>query len=252
MWPEEGFEDLFRDNFIMAAGRVSRRKLNRITTGPYQCALLQRGVSKRVDPEDERVPVLQQAMEYAGSVGTMLLDEVAYVNGQTESGMGRAMNRIEREVERVDEAVVEHTTLIAEAQGDIEMLIAEARRKDHEIDRLRELVDELLNCVTALEGRQDNLIEIPDSPVPLPVQIHIDDAHRLVPIEELVPDSEGEEDGGVDLEEVFQVRPGEEYVDGETILDVLRRRNAREEEVPEYVAPPDYNDPGYVSDHGQD
>ena len=90
-WPKEGFEDLFRDDFIMAAGQVSRRKLNRITTGPYQRALLRQGVSKRVDPEDERVPVLQQAMEYAGSVGTMLLDEVAYVNGQTESGMGRAI-----------------------------------------------------------------------------------------------------------------------------------------------------------------
>jgi len=196
-WPEEGFEDLFRDDFIMAAGWVSRRKLNRITTGPYQRALLRRGVSKRV-------PVLQQAMEYAGLVGTMLLDEVAYVNGQTESGMGRAMNGIEWEVEWVDEAVVEHTTLIAEAQGDIETLIAEARRKDHKIDHLRELVNELLNRVTALEGRQDNPIEIPDSPVPLPVRIHIDDAHCLVPIEELVPDSEGKEgDGGVDLEEVF-------------------------------------------------
>jgi len=58
---------------------------------------------------------LQQALEYAGAVGTMLLDEVAYVNGQTESGMGWAMNGIEQEVERVDEVVVEHATLIAEA-----------------------------------------------------------------------------------------------------------------------------------------
>ena len=70
----------------MAAGRVSRRKLNRIVTGPYQRALLCRGVRKRIDVEDERVPVLKQAMEYAGAVGTMLLDEVAYVNGQTSSG----------------------------------------------------------------------------------------------------------------------------------------------------------------------
>ena len=181
---------------------------------------------------------MQQAMEYTGAVGTMLLDEVTYVNGQTESGMGRAMNGIEQEVERVDEAVVEHTTLIAEVQ-----------RKDHEIDRLRELVDELLNRVLALEGCQDNLIKIPDSPAPLPVQILIDDAHRLVPIEEVVPDSESEEDGGVDLEEAFRVMPGEEYVDGETILDVLQRRNARAKEVPEYVDPLAYNDPGYVSDH---
>ena len=40
-----------------------------------------------------------------------------------------------------------------------------------------------------------------------------------------------------------------EYADGETILDVLRRRNARAEEVPEYVDPLAYNDLGYVSDH---
>jgi len=151
-------------------------------------------------------------MEYTGAVGTMLLDEVAYVNGQTMTGMGNAMNGIEWEVERVDEAVVEHTTLVAEAQGDIETLIADARRKSEQIDRLQLLVDELLTRVTVLEGRQDNPIEIPDSPVPLPVRIVIDDAHRLVPIEELVPDSEGEEDQGVDLEEVFQVMPGEEYV----------------------------------------
>ena len=90
----------------MAAGRVSRRKLNRIVTGPYQRALLRRGVSKRVDVEDERILVLKQAMEYAGAVGTMLLDEVAYVNGQTASGMGRAMNRIEWEVEQVDVGVL--------------------------------------------------------------------------------------------------------------------------------------------------
>jgi len=90
VWPEEGFEDLFRDDFIMAAGRVSRRKLNRLETGPYQRALLRRGVTKKVDVEDERVPVLQQAMEYAGAVGTMVMDKVAYVHERTEMGMGTA------------------------------------------------------------------------------------------------------------------------------------------------------------------
>jgi len=100
-----------------------------------------------------------------------------------------------------------------------------------------------------LEGQADHLIEILDSPAPLPIRIMVDNAHRLVPIEEVVPDLEGEEDQGVDLEEVFRVMPGEKYVDGETILDVLRRRNARAEEVPEYVDPPAYNDLGYVSDH---
>jgi len=149
----------------------------------------------------------------------------------------------------VDEAVVKHTTLVAEAQGDIEILIADAWKKLDQIDRLQTLVDKLLTRITVLEGRAEHPIEILDSPAPLPIWIMVDDAHRLVPIEELVPDSEGEEDQGVDLEEVFRVMPGEEYVDGETILDVLQRRNARAEEVPEYVDPPAYNDLGCVSDH---
>jgi len=79
-WPEEGFKDLYRDDFIMAAGRVARRKLNRMETGPYQRALLCRGVTMKVDAEDEKVPVLQQAMEYTGAVGMMVMDELAYVH----------------------------------------------------------------------------------------------------------------------------------------------------------------------------
>ena len=184
--------------------KISQKTLN-LPAGYYplcpQC-LLQRGVSKHVDVEDERIPVLKQSMEYAGAVGTMLLDEIIYVNGQTESDMGRAMNGIEWEVEQVDEAVVEHTTLVAEVQGDIEMLIADAWRKSDQIDRLQRLVDELLTRITVLEGQAEHLIEIPDSPAPLPIRIVIDDAHWLVPIEEVVPDLEGEE-VGVDLEEVF-------------------------------------------------
>ena len=188
----------------------------------------------------------------------MLLDEVAYVNRHTESSMGRAMTGIEWEVEQVNEVVVEHTTLVAEAQGDIETLIADARRKMEQIDRLQILVDKLLTRITVLEGHAEHPIEIPDSPTPLPVCILVDDAHHLVPIEELVPDSEGEEEGvnldevfqvNPDLEEVYRVRPGEEYADGETILDVLWRRNVRAKEVPEYEEPPQYNDLGYVSNH---
>ena len=49
VWPEEGFDDLFRGNFINAAGQVSRQKLERLKTGPYQRALLKRGVTKRPD-----------------------------------------------------------------------------------------------------------------------------------------------------------------------------------------------------------
>ena len=38
------------------------------------------------------------------------------------------------------------------------------------------------------------------------------------------------------------------FEDGETILDVLRRRNLRGGKVPRYPSPPQYNDLGYLSD----
>jgi len=50
-------------------------------------------VSKHVDPEDMGSPVLHQAMEYTGAVGTMLLDELAFVHGQMESGIGEGDDR---------------------------------------------------------------------------------------------------------------------------------------------------------------
>jgi len=186
VWPEEGFEDLYRDDFIMASGRVARRKLDRLATGPYQRALLRRGVTTKVDTEDERVPVLQQAMEYAGAVGTMVMDELAYVHENTERGMGTAMNGIEREVTRVEDRVSEHETLIEEVQGDVTNLIAGARMSANiedalriEVTGLRHLVSQLLRRVTALEGRQEHPIEVEDdseaeessedeAPVPVP------------------------------------------------------------------------------------
>jgi len=215
VWPEEGFEDLFRDDFIRAAGRVSRRKLNRLDTGPYQRALLRRGVTTKVDVEDERAPVLQQAMEYAGAVGAMVMDEVAYVHEQTEAGMGTAMNGIEREVTRVEDRVSEHETLLEEVQGDVTNLIAGARTSAHvedalriEVTGLRHLVSQLLRRVTALEGRQEHPIEVEDdsdeeaeessedeAPVPVPAPGMV---YQLVPIEDLGEESEEVEDSEVE------------------------------------------------------
>jgi len=198
----------------MASGRVARRKLDRLATGPYQRALLRRGVTTKVDTEDERVPVLQQAMEYAGAVETMVMDELAYVHENTEQGMGTAMNGIEREVTRVEDRVSEHETLIEEVQGDVTNLIAGARTSANiedalriEVTGLRHLVSQLLHRVTALEGRQEHPIEVEDDsdeeaeesseeeavPVPAPGMVY-----QLVPIEDLEEESEEVEDSEIE------------------------------------------------------
>jgi len=166
-------------------------------TGPYQRALLSRGVTTKVDAEDEQVPVLQQAMEYSGAIGTMVMDELAYVHEQTETGLRMAMNGIEREVTRVEDRVEEHETLIEEVQGDVGNLIAGARTSANiedalwvEVTGLRHLVSQLMRRVTALEGRQEHPIEVEDSS---------EDG-----------DDEDDDEDGVDLEEVFRVILGEE------------------------------------------
>ena len=94
-----------------------------------------------------------------------------------------------------------------------------------------------------LEGQRDSPIEIPDSPVLIPILLPA--RQLLVLIEELNP----EEEEGINLDEVFCPLPGEEFEEGETILDVLRRRNLRGDEVPVYEEALAYDDPGYISDH---
>jgi len=197
----------------MAAGRVARRKLFRMETGPYQRALLHRGITTKVDAEDERIPVLQQAMEYTGAVGTMVMDKLAYVHERGETGMGVATTDIEREVTRVEDRVSEHETLIEEVQGDVTNLIAGARMSANIEDALRievtglcHLVSQLLRRVTALEGRQEHPIEIEDdsgeeeaeessedegAPVLVPAPGMV---YQLVPIEDLEEDKEEVED----------------------------------------------------------
>jgi len=198
----------------MAAGRITRRKLDWMETGPYQRALLCRGITTKVDAEDERIPVLQQAMEYTGAVGTMVMDELAYIHERTETGLGMAMNRIEREATRVEGMVDEHSTLIEEIQGDVGNLIAGARTSANiedalriEVTGLRHLVSQLLRWVTALEGRQEHPIEVEDSSDgddessedEAPVLVQAPGVmYQLVPIEDLEEEEEEEEDSEIE------------------------------------------------------
>jgi len=194
-----------------------------------------------VDAEDERVPVLQQAMEYAGAVGTMVMDELAYVHENTERGMGTAMNGIEREVTRVEDRVSEHETLIEEVQGDVTNLIAGARTSANiedalriEVTGLRHLVSQLLRRVTALEGRQEHPIEIEEdseeeaeegsddeaeegsddeAPVPVPAPGMV---YQLVPIEDLGEESEEVEDSEIEeglAIEIAAMDPAPPYIE---------------------------------------
>ena len=123
-----------------------------------------------------------------------------------------------------------------------------------------QLIDKLLIHVMALEGTHEDPILIPDSPVPalvpLPrlgpgsVLVEIEDGTNDVAAQAIAEDqAEGVvrrqvmiEDGGV-----FGVAR-ELYEEGEDIMDVLRRVEVRDNEIPRYRPPPLY-DNKYVPDH---
>ena len=155
-------------------------------------------------------------MEYTGAVGTMVMDELAYVHERTETGLGMAMNGIEREATRVEETVNEHLTLIEEVQGDVGNLIAGACTSVNiedalrvEVMGLRHLVSQLLCRVTALEGRQEHPIEVVDSSE---------------------DEDDDSDDGGVDLDEVFRVIPGEENLAPGVMYQLVPIEDLAEEE----------------------
>ena len=93
--PIEGFGDLHHRDFVAIAGRVSRCKLDRLVLRPYQRAVLRRGINRRSEYDEVKSPDVLMEMEYAGSVGTMVIDELAEVNERVSGAVDILRARIE-------------------------------------------------------------------------------------------------------------------------------------------------------------
>ena len=72
---QDGFEDLYRHDFIHAISRVARHKSARHHLDPYQHAAFRQGIVCHNTGEEEANPILELAMEYAGALGTIIFDE---------------------------------------------------------------------------------------------------------------------------------------------------------------------------------
>ena len=93
--PIEGFPDLHHRDFVSIIGWVSHRKLDRLVLAPYQRAILRRGVNRRSEFDEVENPDVLMGMEYARSVGTMVVDELAEVNDQVSGVVDILKARIE-------------------------------------------------------------------------------------------------------------------------------------------------------------
>ena len=69
---QDGFEDLYRRDFIHAISRMARHKLAHHRLDPYQRATFRCGIVRHNTGEEETNPLLELAMEYAGALGTII------------------------------------------------------------------------------------------------------------------------------------------------------------------------------------
>ena len=70
---------------ISASRQVSRQMLDHLELTNYQSGLLSRGVQPRMDQSERFDRVLDITIGYAGLVGVMVIDKMAYLNEQVGS-----------------------------------------------------------------------------------------------------------------------------------------------------------------------
>ena len=128
---QDGFQDLYRWDFVHALSWVAHRKSGRHRLDPYQHATFQRGIVRHNIGEEEADPQLEIAMEYAGALGVMVFDEFCHLRDLTEDQVGRNQFTMDVAVDRLDE-------------------------KDEELEGR---ADEALERMTMLEGRVGDMEE---------------------------------------------------------------------------------------------
>jgi len=139
-------------------GCVLHRQLDRLEVGPYQKALLKRGLSKR-EEEEESSSDLRQAMEYSAAVGMMLVNNLASVNERVGNALDVQSDRIGEWWEDYQESDVRMMSL--EEWKDVTMAdlaSLEVRLDQDELDK-ELMVQETEGLKVRVEGLERQLAE---------------------------------------------------------------------------------------------
>ena len=222
-----------------------------------------------MDKEDgEEHELLDRAMEYAGMVRLEVADMLMMVHEKVRmleprvpnqhtfrgDGLQNFIRDHQEELERLSHQIENLTMMMNEVILRLQVW-EEQNRQDL---RKAEAVNvELLRRVAALEHGWDNPILILDSPKAVLVRppFVLGPGSVLIPIDDERNQMIAEDQARVEEERQRLTAEqagewgmeGEEYEEGETMEDVLRRVEAQDWEVPRYPPVPGYNDP-YVPD----
>ena len=157
---QDGFEDLYRADFIHAISRVARRKLSCHHLDLYQRAAFRRGIVRYNMGEEERNPTLELAMEYAGALGTIVFDESCRLRDLTEAQIGRNQYATDVELERLDgeaDHAAERIGALEDKEADMERslnaLLELGREQTEASTRAARGLGQLATCVLAQQNK---------------------------------------------------------------------------------------------------
>ena len=133
---QDGFEGLYRHDFIHAISWVACRKLACHRLDPYQRAAFHCGIVCHNTGEEESNPTLELTMEYAGALGTIIFDESCCLHNLTEAQMGRnqfamdvAVDRLDREADHAAERISALEDKTVDMEQDLDGLLALGREQ---------------------------------------------------------------------------------------------------------------------------
>ena len=104
---KDGFEDLYRQDFIHAISWVACCKLAHHQLDPYQRAAFHHGIVHHNTGEEEADPTLELAMEYAGALSTIIFDKSCHLCDLTEAQVGWNQLTMDVAVDWLDDKINE-------------------------------------------------------------------------------------------------------------------------------------------------
>ena len=157
---QDGFEDLYRHDFIHAISRVARCKLSCHHLDPYQRAAFRCGIVRHNTGKEETDPVLELAMEYAGALGTIVFDESCCLCDLTERQIGRNQHATDVELERLDGEADHAAKCIgaledkeADMERSLNALLELGREQTEALTRAARGLGQLAMCVLAQQNK---------------------------------------------------------------------------------------------------
>jgi len=250
-----------RSDFILAVGRVGRRKLARLDVSHlYQRAFLNHGLVRTRVIDEEADPTLDQATMYAAGLTTMVMAEMADVSDVMENRVFRNMDmqdvrmvEVEREVELAKDEIVNNHNELLQAQVNIGDLRYRNNSLSERVLRLEEQVRELMLFRTTLQHGPGNPIVVEELLDDEVEEVEDSEPGREVLIKEMTPEviqgiremTPGEYTGRLIPIEEVEVREGvweDERLFREDRLTEDINPVPSYPEPPEYIPPPVYDE----------